>query len=194
METICWLKITDYMQGWMRATLGGPERVKNDPVIHVHTLDGAGAVMMMTTDNEPSWMGVPGNVICDTWHAALSVGMEIDARGMQKELGITREVLAQYLPIACPKNALADDGSIHPWDSDTSFGKEQATALQRLLREAFWESVDNYSREYNKEHLGEKYAQIEMLEAFCKEYHTDDMYIQAMRREWQRRCQRAKDA
>ena len=190
MEPICWLKITDYMRGWARMALGGPKRVKDDPVIQVQNLEGAQPVLMMATDNELHSGDVPGNVICDTWHAALEVGLEMDACGMEREFGVTRELLSQYLPVACPPYAVADNGTVHPWDSDTSFGQQQAAALLRLIREAFWRAVGDFSRWYQREHAGEHYAQVEMIEAFCKRYQTDDVYVEAMRREWQRRCKR----
>ena len=123
--------------------LGGPKRVKDDPVIQVQNLEGAQPVLMMPTDDELHSDVVPGNVICDTWHAALEVGLKMDAWGMEREFGVTRELLSQYLPVACPPYAVADDGTVHPWDSDTGFGQQQATALLRLIREAFIEVGDN---------------------------------------------------
>lgn len=53
MEPICWLKITDYMRGWARRTLGGPKRVRNNPVIEVQNIEGVQAVMEMPADDEP---------------------------------------------------------------------------------------------------------------------------------------------
>lgn len=173
--------------------LGGPKRVKDDPVIQVQNLEGAQPVLMMPTDDELHCGDVPGNVICDTWHAALEVGLEMDAQSVEKVFGVTRELFVQYLPVACPPYAIYEDGTVHPWDSDTSFGQQQAASLLRLIREAFWQAVGVFSNAYQQAHKGERYAQVEMIEAFCKEYRTDDVYVEAMRREWQRRQKRCRE-
>ncbi len=190
MEHICWLRVTDYMRGWTRMVLGTRYRVHELPVIQVKGLDGASEVLAMSVSEELPGIGVPGNAMCDTWHAALEAGLEVDAWGMEREFGITREVMDQYLPVLCPDVAVDEDYITHPWTSDTCFGREQAIALQRLLRDAFWSAVDNYASDYKRAHSDAKYAQIDMLESFCKEYKSDDTHIDAMRREWQRRQKR----
>lgn len=193
MEPICWLKITDYMRGWARRALGGSKRVRNNPVIEVQNIEGVQAVLEMPADDELHSDVVPGNVICDTWHAALEVGLEMDAESVEKVFGVTRELFCQYLPVSCPPYAMYEDGTVHPWDSDTSFGQQQAASLLRLIREAFWQAVGVFSNAYQQAHKGERYAQVEMIEAFCKEYRTDDVYVEAMRREWQRRQKRCRE-
>ena len=193
MEPICWLKITDYMRGWARRALGGTKRVRNNTVIEVQHIAGVQAVLEMPADDELHPDVVPGNVICDTWHAALEVGLEMDAESVEKLFCVTRELFCQYPPVSCPPYAMYEDGTIHPWDSDTSFGQQQAASLLRLIREAFWQAVGVFSNTYQQAHKGERYAQVEMIEAFCKEYRTDDMYVEAMRREWQRRQKRCRE-
>lgn len=190
MGHICWLRITDYMRGWARMALGNGKSVKGIPVLDIKSLDGMEQVRLMSTDDELPGDGVPGNVMCDTWHAALTAGIEMDPWGMEQEFGITSEVLDQYLPVECPDYAVGQDGAIRPWDNNTCFGKQQAIAILRLVRETFWASVGNYASEYRKVHFGTKYAQIDMLESFCKDCHIDDTCIEAMRREWQRRSKR----
>lgn len=190
MKPICWLRITDYMREWARVALGSQKHVNGIPVLDILNLKGVRPALLMPTINELPGTGAPGNSMCDTWHAALSAGLEVDAWGMEREFGVTKETLEQYLPVACPDYAIAEDGAIHSWDNDTSFGKQQSTALLRLIRDAFWSAVDNHATQYKKSHLGTKYAQIDMLESFCKDYHINDMHLEAMRREWQRRCKR----
>lgn len=187
MDNICWLKITDYMHGWARKTLGGTRMIKNQPMLSVRHLDGVPDVLMMGVDDELPDGGKPGNAMSATWRNALEAGIVIDPAAMESEFGATREVLEQYMPIACPVNAVSKDGVIRPWTEDTCFGKQQAIALQRLIREEFWKAVGEYSKEYARKHRGEKYAQADMIEAFCKEYRTDDIYVEAIRREWLRR-------
>ena len=50
--------------------------------------------------------------------------------------------------------------------------------------------MTEFSEEYAKEHAGQKYAQEDMVEAFCKETSTDARHVAAIRREWQRRRKR----
>lgn len=192
MEQICWLRITDYMREWARTTLGSPKRVKGEPVLDILSLEGVQSVLLMPTSDGLPGFGSLGNAMCDTWHAALTVGLDMDAQGMEKEFGITREMLVQYIPVACPAVAITTDGSTHPWNRDTSFGKQQAAAILRLIRDAFWSVVGNYAIQYEDANFGIKYAQIDMLESFCKDYRINDTYLEAMRREWQRRCKRGK--
>ncbi len=192
MKSICWLRITDYMRGWTRVALGSAKRIKDIPVLDILNLEGAQQVMLLPTDNELPGLGVLGNAMCDTWHAALVAGLEMDTWGMEREFGVTKELLEQYLPVFCPDYAVTEDGTIHSWDNDTSFGKQQSTALLGLIRDAFWSAVGNYADQYKKAHFDAKYAQIDMLESFCKEHRINDMYLEAMRREWQRRCKRGK--
>ena len=83
------------MRGWARRALGGPKRVRNNPVIEVQNIEGVQAVMEMPADDELHSDVVPGNVICDTWHAALEVGLEMDAQSVEKVFGVTRGLFCQ---------------------------------------------------------------------------------------------------
>lgn len=189
---ICWLRVTDYMQGWMRTALGGSMSVKGQPVLSVRLLDGVREVMMMPTNDEMPKGGVQDAAMSATWRNALEAGLALDPAVMEKEFGASRELLRQYVPIACPRKSVSKDGILRPWTNDTCLGKRQAIALTRLLRDEFWKAVERFSEEYAGEHQGEKYAQVEMIEAFCKATHTDDTHVEAMRREWQRRCKRGR--
>jgi len=60
-----------------------------------------------------------------------------------------------------------------------------------LLRETFWQGVAEYNHEYARRQEGRKYAAVDMIEAFCRDTETSDLYVDALRREWQRRCKRA---
>ena len=190
MEAICWLKVTDYMRGWMRKALGCGTKIGKEPLISMYQITGAKEVLETGTDEELPEHGTPGNAMSATWRCALEVGLEYDPATMECIYGVTEETLEQYLPIACPPTAMTVDGIMRTWTHDTCFGREQTIALQKLLREAFWAAVEQYSKQYAQEHAGKKYAQVEMIEAFCRETKTDDMYVEAMRREWQRRNKR----
>lgn len=193
METICWLKVTDYMRGWARCALGCGTKIGKEPLISLYQIMGAKEVLEIGTDDDLPDHGTPGNAMSATWRCALEVGLEYDPATMECIYGVTEETLEQYLPIACPPTAMTVNGISRAWTNDTCFGREQAMALQKLLREAFWTAVGQYSKQYAQEHRGEKYAQVEMIEAFCRETKTDDMYVEAMRREWQRRNKRSRN-
>ena len=193
METICWLKVTDYMRGWARCALGCGTKIGKEPLISLYQIMGAKEVLEIGTDDDLPDHGTPGNAMSATWRCALEVGLEYDPATMECIYGVTEETLEQCLPIACPPTAMTVNGISRAWTNDTCFGREQAMALQKLLREAFWTAVGQYSKQYAQEHRGEKYAQVEMIEAFCRETKTDDMYVEAMRREWQRRNKRSRN-
>lgn len=193
MGAICWLKVTDYMRGWMRKALGCGTKIGKEPLISLYQIMGAKEVLGIGIDDELPEHGTPGNAMSATWRCALEMGLEYDPVTMECMYGVTEETLQQYLPIACPPTAMTVDGIMRAWTNDTCFGREQTIALQKLLREAFWTAVGQYSEWYAQEHTGEKYAQVEMIEAFCKETKTDDMYVEAMRREWQRRNKRIRN-
>ena len=103
---------------------------------------------------------------------------------------MTKELLKLYVPIECPKMCLTKNGVLRPWTLNVCFDKEQATALQKLLRREFWKAVEKYNAEYARKMGGKKYPAIDMIEDFCMDTETPDMYTEAIRREWQRRCKR----
>lgn len=197
---ICWLRVTDYMRGWACAALGSSVTVMGVPVIAVEHLPGAKEIMknMLTEEKddeeevEDTGDECPGNSISATWMNALVTGMEIDPRLVWIEYGFKREMLRQYLPVRCPDVAMSKEGILKPWSNDMRFGDKQSTELQKVLRDAFWRSVGEFAEKYAREHEGEKYAQADMLTDFCKEYGIDDYYVDAMRREWQRRLKRVR--
>ena len=192
MPAICWLKMTDYMQGWMQDELGGSLVVKEQRVVSAQHIDGARDVFRMETDEGLPCRQSPGNAISAAWRNALDAGLAVDARTIKQEYGITGDILKQYIPVECPKMAMTSSGVLRPWTLDTAFGQKQATALQRILREAFWQAVDEYARKYATEHLGQRYAQSDMIESFCISTGTPDIHIESIRREWQRRIKSKK--
>ena len=62
--------------------------------------------------------------------------------------------------------------------------------MQQLLRDAFWEAVERFDSAYAQKMGGKDYPAVDMIEAFCAETKTPDLYVDAMRREWQRRQKR----
>ena len=137
--------------------------------------------------------GKTGNAMSATRHNCIVRGMLLDPDTVADFYGVTKECLKLFTPIECPKMCLTKNGVLRPWTLDVCFGKEQASCLQRLLREEFWHAVDEYNEEYAEKMNGKRYPAADMIEAFCQHTGTSDVHVDAMRREWQRRRKRQDD-
>ena len=126
----------------------------------------------------------------DTRRSIIDAGLTLDAAVTEQLYGLSREELRQYMPIECPKLCMAEHGLLRPWTKDVCFSEPQARALKRLLREVYWQGVEEYAETYARRRKGEKYAVVEMVEDFCEDSGTPETYIEAIRREWQRRAKR----
>ena len=193
LPAICWLKVTDYMHGWLQYELGGGARIKDQRVVCVQHLPGARDILRMETAEDTTAQKPVDTAKSATLRNCIAAGLVLNADAVEYLYGMTKETLQLFVPIECPKMCLTKNGVLRPWTQDTTFSHKQATALQRLLREEFWRAVAEYDREYAREHLGEKYAQVDMTEGFCERTATPDLYAETMRREWQRRCKRIKE-
>lgn len=187
---IVWLKITDYMHGWLQYELGGEAMVGEQRVVCVQHLEGVRPILRMETTEDMMEKQRVGNALSDTRINCFRAGLDIDAEVMKREYGVTREKLALYVPVECPRMCITANRVLRTWTLDTCLGERQATALQRLLREAFWQALADYNRRYAQEQDGEKYYAVDMIESFCRRTKTPDMYVDAIRREWQRRLKR----
>jgi len=199
MPVVAWLKVTDYMHGWLQKELVGGTRIGGKKVVCLQHLDGARDVLRMETcndvtgDDETEEPDVQENSLSATRYGCIDAGLALDPKTVQRHYGMGREELALFVPIECPRTCLTKNGVLRPWTSDTCFGRQQSAALLKVLREAFWRGVAEYDREYARRMDGEKYAAVDMIEAFCRDMGTSDLYVDAMRREWQRRAKRIKD-
>ena len=192
---IVWLKMTDYMHGWLQWELGGEARVGEQKVICVQDLDGGRDVLRMETwDDIMDDLPLSGNAMSCTRYNVYKEGLIIDAEAMDKKFGVTKEVMKLFVPIECSnKLRLTKNGVLRAWTLDSCFGKEQATALQRLLKGEFWKAVEEFDEKYalQMEKTDNKnYPAREMVEAFCEATKTPDYHVEAIRREWQRRQKR----
>lgn len=187
---IVWLKTTDYMHGWLQNELCGEARVGGQRVVSVQHLPGARDILRMPTAADTMEKHLLGNAMSATRRNCMCAGLDIDPEVMEKEYGVTKELLALFVPIECPKMCLTRDGVLRPWTPDVCLGREQATELQRLLRHKFWDAVGEFDRKYAAEQGGDKYTAREMIEEFCAETKTPELYIDSIRREWQRRVKR----
>ena len=160
-------------------------------VVCVQHLPGAKAVLRMETVEDMDLQKMVRGAMSDTRKNCIEAGLRIDADAVAQLYGVTSEEIKLYVPIECPKMCLTANGVLRPWTLDVCFGKEQTRQLQGLLRSEFWQAVKMFDKKYSEEQGGEWYSAKEMIEAFCEETNTPDMYADAMRREWQRRTKRA---
>lgn len=191
---IVWLKVTDYMHGWLEWELGSAARIRDQRVVCLQDIPGVRDVMRMETMEDMMERRPVVNAMSATRKNCIMAGIGLDAQVIEQEYGMTKELLRLFVPIECPKRCMTVNGVLRPWTPDVCFSKEQASAMQRLIRQAFWEAVEAFDRKYAKKMDGEKYPAVEMIEAFCQETKTSEVYIDAMRREWQRRVKRSRDA
>ena len=191
---IVWLKMTDYMHGWLQWELGGEARVKDQRVVCVQHLPGARAILRMETVEDMMEKKPIGNVMSATRKNCMEAGLNIDEDVMAREYGVTREAMKLFVPVECPKMCLTKSGVLCPWTLDVCLGREQAAAMQRLLRNAFWQAVEEYDAKYARKMNGRKYPAVDMVEEFCMDTETPDLYVEAIRREWQRRVKRVKSS
>jgi hypothetical protein len=191
MPPICWLRVTDFMHVWMENEIGCAVKVRGQKVLCVQHLDGVRELMKMETTDD---MEMRPNKILNTMSASrknmLEAGMDIDEAYIEQEYGVTKQALKLFMPIECPKMCLTKDGVLRPWTLDVCLGKDQASALQRLMRNAFWRAVENFNTAYALKVNTTKYADVDMIEDFCAETRTPDVYADTIRREWQRRVVR----
>lgn len=187
---IVWLKMTNFTHGWLQWELGGEARVGEQRVVSIQHLPGARAILRMETVEDMMEKEPVGNALSATRHNCFMAGLEIDEDVMEQEYGVTRDLMKLFAPIECPKMCLTKYGVLRPWSNDVCLGKRQAAALQRLLRDTFWTAVEEFDGTYAKEMGGEEYYAIDMIEEFCQRTKTPDMYVDTIRREWQRRLQR----
>ena len=190
MPAVCWLKVTDYMHGWLQSELGGSARVGEQRVICVQHLSGAREVLKMETDEDMASRHPVGNAMSATRRNCIMAGMEIDEAVMEHDYGVTRETLRLFVPIECPRMRLTRRGLLRPWTLDVNLSREQAIAMQRILRAAFWQAVEDFNEGYARRAGSTRYPSIDMVEAFCRETGTPDIYAEAIKREWNRRVKR----
>lgn len=191
---VAWLKVTEYMAAWLQYELGGGVRVGGQKVARLHYLPGAKDVLLMETLEDTMEMRPIDNSMSATRHGCYEEGLTLDADVMEKVYGVTRKQFRQYVPIECPMMCRTRNGVIRPWTHDVCFGKKQAAALLCIVRDAFWQAVEEFDQEYARMLEGKSYPAVDMIEAFCRETRTPDLYVESIRREWQRRQKRAKDA
>lgn len=192
LPAVGWLRVTDYIIGWISYELCGSLRIGDRRIVCVQHLKGARDILRMQTEEDTMEPRPADLAMGVTRRGCIAAGLALNPKAVEELYGIGREALALFVPIECPPMTLTEGGVLRPWTSDTCFSHKQASLLLKLLREAFWQAVGEFAEKYAREHRGEKYAQQDMIEDFCRETHTDDIHVPAIRREWQRRVKRTK--
>lgn len=191
---VAWLKVTDYMHGWMQRELGCGARIGDQRVVCIQHLPGAReALRMETAEDDLADVKAVGNAMSATRRNCVSLGLALDRETMERFYGVTAEQLKLFAPIECPKRCLTKYGVLREWTNDVGFGREQASALQRVIRAAYWEAVGEFNAEYARQQGGKKYTSIEMVEAWCRETGTSEVHAEAIKREWNRRVARERE-
>ena len=190
LPSVVWLRVTDYMHAWLQRELGGGARIQEQKVLCIQHIPGARDVLRMESAEDTSKREPIINTISSARRNYIAAGADLDNDMAEKEYGITSKELKLFLPIECPKLCMTKDGVLRPWTLNICYGKEQAAAMQRLLRKVFWEGVEKYNKEYSRKMNGTYYPAIEMIEDFCVDTGTPDVYAPAIRNEWQRRVRR----
>ena len=192
MPAIVWLRVTEFLRGWLDYEFGSKAMVNGRRVVCLQHMDGVRDILRMETveDMELS-PDLPVELsLSASRYSLLQAAVTLSPEVAERIYHLSSEQLQQFVPIECPRLRLTQEGLLRPWGGDAMLGGAQAKALLRLLREAFWEDVEQFARRYAREHEGERYAQEDMIAAFCRMTKTSDLHIEAIRREWQRRCKR----
>lgn len=192
MPAIVWLRVTEFIMGWLVYEYGSKVMVNGRRVVCLQHLDGVRDILRMeTVDDMELSPDLPVELsLSASRYGVISAAMALNPEATERIYHQSLEQLQQFVPIECPRLRLTQEGLLRPWSGDAMLGDAQAKALLRLLREAFWEDVERFARRYASEHEGERYAQEDMIAAFCRMTRTSELHIEAIRREWQRRCKR----
>ena len=193
MPAIAWLRVTGFIRGWLDYELGSKVMVNGRRVVCLQHLDGVRDILRMEpVDDVELSPDLPVELsLSAARYGLISAAMTLSPETTERMYHLSLEQMQQFVPIECPRLRLTQEGLLRPWSGDAMLGDAQAKALLRLLREAFWKDVERFARRYSRQHEGERYAQEDMIEAFCRETETSDIHVEAIRREWQRRCKRA---
>ncbi len=193
MPAIVWLRVTEFIRGWLDYEFGSKVMVNGRRVVCLQHLDGVRDILRMETVDEVELSpDLPVELsLSASRYGVISAAMTLSPEATERIYHLSLEQMQQFVPIECPRLRLTQEGLLREWGGDAMLGDAQAKALLRLLRHYFWEGVEGFARRYASEHEGEKYAQEDMIEAFCRMTKTSELHIEAIRREWQRRCKRA---
>ena len=190
--SVAWLQITGYTHDWLYHEFGGSILLHGKQIVSIAHLPEARKILRMQTQEDI--MGEsPNRISLSAMRMdCLQLGCSIGPKSMQDNFKITTEQLNLFVPIECPRMALTKYGVLRPWDRTTAFGKEQANSLLNFLRRAFWQAVAEHEQALTEKGQKPETA-IKLIESFCQETGTSDVWVSDLRREWQRQCNAKKN-
>lgn len=187
---VAWLKVTDYMHGWLQRELGGGARIGDQRVVCLQHLPGAKDALMMETTCDLMDLRPVDKAMSATRRNIVNLGIAFDKEVMERFYGVTEEQLKLFVPVECPERCLTKYGVLREWTNEVCFGQKQAGQLQQVIRAGYWEAVGEFNAEYARRVGNSDYTSIEMVEAWCKETGTSEVHAEAIKREWNRRVAR----
>ena len=182
---ISWLYMTEYTHDWLYNEFGGNILLHERKIISIHHLKGARQILRMETVED---VLEPGNT---RWAMSamkmdcMQLGIGIGPNNIKEQFGLTKEQLRMFVPIECPRMALTSNGVLRPWSRNTSFGRSQSIELMRFLRDKFWQAVEEHKAKMEADGKTPQTA-IQLIESFCEDNNINEVYLDDLRREWQR--------
>ena len=179
--------MTTYTHYWLEREFGGEVKLHGKRILSIAHLPGMRDILRMPT-REDMVGGAPVRLSMSAMRMdCMQAGIDIGPFTIEQKYHLTPKILGTFVPIECPRMAMTANGVLRPWNRMTTFGKTQAFTLCRMLRSVFWKAVENYDSEMRAE-ARKNYADVRMIEGFCADTGTPDIYIDDLRREWQRQC------
>lgn len=195
---VTWLRMTEYTHDWLASCYGGKLSLYGKPILSIAHMPGVHRVLQMEVFEDMQDVA-PAQAVHTEPKDVLSMsamrmdclqnGCKVNPEAVGRICGLTREQLGAFVPVECPRMALTAFGVLRPWSRTTAFGRVQSNELIRLLRGAFWQAVSDYEARLRED--GElPDTAIELIEGFCKENGIGELYMEDLRREWQRKVAR----
>lgn len=182
---VAWLSVTTYMHHWLCREFGGAVHLHEKPVLSISHLPGAREILRMQTQDDVMKPAQMRWSLSAMQMDCLKAGIRVGPKAVESMYNMTPEMLNTFLPIECPRMALTTNGVMRPWNRVISFGQSQAFALTKLLRNTFWQAVGDYESRFQWPE-GAQHTTIAMIEGFCADTGTPDIFAADLRREWQR--------
>ena len=108
---VVWLKVTDYMQGWLLKEFGGEARIGDRKVVCMQHLEGIKRAMKMIAEKDQRLPGQPPIVMSAQLHNCISAGLELDNCALMQEYALTKETFEMYIPLEMPALRVTLDGA-----------------------------------------------------------------------------------
>ena len=183
---MAWLKMPGYMIAWLEGEYGGSIERHGHKLLSTNHLPNVRRIMKQETEEDIMVSSEEWQSLSQTRMNCIQTGLSLNPEAMAAWMQVDTKQIAQYVLMECPRLALTKNGVLRPGTRDTAFSRRQARLLQAELQKAFWNSVNTYDAHYAETHEGH-YPAVDMVAAFCEETGTDEVYIQEIRREFQRK-------